>query len=131
MFGGSAKRQRTHHTVGPLRFKWFRTNEEKIMENHSLSKNLVPLTIHARMRMAQRNISRKELEFVVRFGTRQYGAGAIHYHLRKKDIPEDLRKFSDVSRLEGTTVVVSADSGEVITVHRNRANGMKQIGKKC
>lgn len=100
------------------------------MKTTSFIPRSLPLTEHARVRMAQRNISSQEIEFVVRHGTRRYAAGAVHYHLRKKDIPQELRHVSNVTRLEGTTVIVSLDTGAIITVHRNRATGFQEIKRK-
>lgn len=88
------------------------------------------VTQHANQRMAQRNISPSEIEFVITYGEHRHTAGAIFFHLRKKDIPLELRHYSAISRLEGTTVVTSSDTSTVITVYRNRTNGLRQVKHK-
>lgn len=88
------------------------------------------VTKHAQRRMSQRNISRSEIEFIVAYGKIRFAAGAVFFHLRKKDIPKEFRRNSDISRLEGTTVVASSDNGDVMTVYRNRSNGLQGVKQK-
>lgn len=76
------------------------------------------ITAHARQRMAQRNISMSEVGFVIGYGTQSNDKGAVLFHLRKKDIPQELRPDPDISRLEGISVVASKDTGSIITVYR-------------
>jgi hypothetical protein len=86
------------------------------------------LTYHVEQRMAQRNISWDDIHFVLQYGQRFHKAGAIHIFLRSRDIPQEMRAKKRFSRLEGTTIVVSRDDlGSIITVHRNRRNGAKNL----
>ncbi len=76
------------------------------------------LSVHAQKRCAQRGLRRDDIGYVLRYGTKVYRNGAVHYFLRRRDIPGPDRKTWD--RLVGTTVVVAPDLGRVITVYRNR-----------
>ena len=79
-------------------------------------------TDHAVLRMAQRHVSRDEVWYVMQHGVKYHCAGAVHYYLRGKDIPERDRRLSRYSRLEGTVVLLDRESGvDVITVYRNRS----------
>jgi hypothetical protein len=90
-------------------------------------------TDHAVLRMAQRHLSSDEVRYVMQYGVKYHCAGAVHYYLRGKDIPECDRRFSRYSRLEGTTVLADGRSGaEVITVYRNRSrSALKAIRCKA
>ena len=79
---------------------------------------------HAVLRMAQRNISLRDLEYVLQYGERVYKTGVTIYILRKRDIPQDDRKKSEITRLEGTVVLTdfSRDGNlEIITTYRNKS----------
>lgn len=69
--------------------------------------------------MAQRNISMSEVGFVIGYGKQSNDKGAVLFHLRKKDIPQELRPDPAISRLEGISVVASKDTGSIITVYRD------------
>ncbi|MCZ7670688.1 MAG: DUF4258 domain-containing protein [Chloroflexi bacterium] len=58
-------------------------------------------TLHVQQRMAQRNISMDDLDFVLLYGEVFHRAGAVHVHLRRCDISE--RWYQQFGRLEGTT----------------------------
>lgn len=82
------------------------------------------LSQHAILRMAQRNISLGDLEYVLEHGERVHKTGVAIYILRKRDIPQNDRKRSEVTRLEGTVVLAdfSADGDvEIITMYRNKS----------
>ena len=66
-------------------------------------------------------------------GLKYHSAGVLHYYLRRKDIPESDRCYSQYSRLEGTTVLLDSYSGaEIITVYRNRSkHALKAIRRKA
>ncbi len=87
------------------------------------------LTEHAEWRMAQRNVSWSDIEFVLDHGSKHYRNGVIIYFLRRCDIPNGLgQKYG---RLEGTTVVYAADSLEVVTVYRgHRRRGLRRVKRK-
>ena len=86
-------------------------------------------TEHAEWRMAQRNVSWSDIEFVLDHGSKHYRNGVIFYFLRRCDIPRCLgQKYG---RLEGTTVVYAADSLEVVTVYRgHRRKGLRRVKRK-
>ena len=80
--------------------------------------------------MAQRNLSERDVEYVLTYGCREFRGGVEFRYLRKRDIPpEDRSKFA---RLEGTAIVVGSASNadDVITVWRNRRNGLRHIRRK-
>jgi hypothetical protein len=87
-------------------------------------------TVHSHKRMSQRGLSQRDVEYVVRNGTRYRKAGVIHCFLRKKDIPAGDRRDDALRRLEGTTVLLDPLKGEeVITTYRNR-NALSKIRAK-
>jgi hypothetical protein len=81
------------------------------------------LSQHATLRMAQRNISLQDLQYVLEHGERVHKTGVTIYVLRKRDILQDDQKRSEITRLEGTVVLTgfSRDGNvEVITTYRNK-----------
>ncbi len=87
----------------------------------------INVTFHARQRMAQRNLNKEEIRFVLQYGQRYYKEGIIHVFLGARDIPDDL--YNRYGRLEGTVILVSP-SGTIITVYRNRKDGARKIRRK-
>lgn len=87
----------------------------------------VEVSNHAVTRMAQRNLSAEDVEYVLRYGCRVRSGGALHYFLRHDDIPSGDRKRAQ--RLEGTTVLMDRNGQCIITVYRNR-RGLKEIRQK-
>jgi Domain of unknown function (DUF4258) len=85
------------------------------------------LSSHAVTRMAQRNLSTEDVEYVLQYGCRVRSGGALHYFLRSDDIPRRDRK--QAQRLEGTTVLMDRNGQIIITVYRNR-RGLKEIRQK-
>jgi hypothetical protein len=82
------------------------------------------LTQHAVLRMAQRNISLGDLEYVLEHGERVYKTGITLYILRKRDILQDDRKKSEIARLEGTVVLTGFSRNgnlELITMYRTKS----------
>jgi len=88
------------------------------------------LTIHATKRVAQRNLSKDDLEYVLHHGTKCHKAGACFYFLAGKDIPAEDRKDNEIARLEGTTLVLDPGQTTIVTVYRNREKGLKRIRRK-
>jgi hypothetical protein len=86
-------------------------------------------TLHVQQRMAQRNISAEDLDFVLQYGKTYHRAGALHVHLRRCDISE--RWYQQFGRLEGTTAVLNREGTAVLTIHRNRQQGPRRIKKKA
>ena len=73
--------------------------------------------------MAQRNVSLDDLEYVIEHGKRINTTGITVYMLRKRDIPDDDRNRSKVTRLEGTAVLTTITKKgdlKIITAYRNK-----------
>lgn len=77
--------------------------------------------------MAQRNVTEREIRYIVRYGSKSYAAKAEHFVLRRSDIPVFDRDQLDAHRL--TNVVVTVVDGSVLTVYRND-KPFRHIGKK-
>lgn len=77
------------------------------------------LSIHAQQRLAQRNLDQHAIDYVLAYGRMIRRTGILFYVLRARDIPLQDRRRGSVSRLIGTTILVSHD-GTIITVYRNR-----------
>ena len=90
--------------------------------------DLLNLSLHARERIARRNLSVEDLEYVLQHGHRLRVTGVRIYHLRRRDIPYTDQRISRVSQLEGTTILVSRDN-IVITAYRNRACLHRELQK--
>lgn len=84
---------------------------------------------HAGKRMAQRNLSLEDIDFVLDHGQRLHKAGAVFFFLGKCDIPDVWRRRFE--RLEGTMLVLSNESNTLITVYRNRQKGLRHVKRKA
>lgn len=93
----------------------------------TISTDFTP-TYHAQLRMAQRNISQDDVAFVLEHGQCIHRAGAIFFYLRRRDIAK--RFWDHYARLEGTAVVVTRRTGQILTIYRNRENGLRHIKRK-
>ncbi len=72
------------------------------------------------MRMAQRGLSKADIDYVMEHGRCLHNAGARAYFLGKRDIPkEDLRK-DRYRRLEGTFVILDKRGEQILTTYRNK-----------
>ena len=89
----------------------------------------VEKTRHASMRAAQRNIGIFDMDFVLTYGKRTHSAGALFIFLRKRDIPDEFRTDDRVTKLEGTTLVISTDDNSLITLYKNKG-GFRKLRKK-
>ena len=89
------------------------------------------ITKHARRRMAQRNLSLKDIEYVFTHGRPYHRAGALIYYLRKRDLPDWDLPEDRWQRLAGTAVVLTKDGRVVITAWRDVRSGLKKIKRKC
>lgn len=90
----------------------------------------IALTTHAQQRMAQRNLSLPDIEFILHYGQHFHRAGVVFFYLRRKDIPTDMLREKSIAQLEGVAVVCSSDSPTVVTVWRNRESGLRSIKRK-
>ena len=91
---------------------------------------MIAMSAHAITRAAQRNVSPEDIQYVMRFGTKEHRAGACFFYLGGKDIPVRDRRKDAFKRLEGTTIVLDASQKVIISVYRNRDSGLKCIRKK-
>ena len=98
--------------------KFFHESKEKFLDYQ------LALSTHASTRMAQRNLSLYDIDYVMAYGTMYQRTGVTFYFLGKKDIPEVDRNNSKISRLIGTTILADSqdiDEGEkIITTYRNK-----------
>ena len=91
----------------------------------------IACSAHAIQRMAQRNLTYSEIEYVCHYGQRLHRAGVVHYYLGKRDIPAPDRRDARIQKLEGTTVLMGGEHlDEVVTVYRNK-NGTKNLRSKA
>ena len=88
------------------------------------------MSAHAIRRAAQRNVSPKDIEYVLHHGSKFHRAGACFYYLGSKDIPSTDRREDEITRLEGTIVVLDPEQRMVVTIYRDRERGLKDIRKK-
>ena len=87
-------------------------------------------TEHFESRAAQRNLSVDAIEYILEYGKRIHRAGVLFYFLRDCDIPARDRVYEQITRLAGTAVVVTKDREAIITIWRNRKEGLKNIKRK-
>lgn len=107
--------------------------EARIRERNggNLSETLKP-SKHAMLRMAQRNFSLHDLEYVLEYGIRMNVSGLAVYILRKIDIPHDDRNKSEITRLEGAVVLTELmedGTTAIITAYRNKS-ALKEFRSK-
>lgn len=86
---------------------------------------------HAKQRMAQRNISIDNIEFILKNGQWLHRAGAVFVFLGNRNIGKSKERDQKYARLEGTVVVLSRDGSRIITVYRNRQQGLRKIKQKA
>ena len=92
---------------------------------------LASISGHAMVRLAQRNLSPSDIEYVFEHGRRVRNGKAMFVHLGKRDIPNTDRKLTQFSRLEGTVLVLDAYTGcHLTTAYRNRRSGIRDIKRK-
>src|SRR4051812_31794479 len=78
-----------------------------------------PLTDHADLRLAQRNLSHADLDYCCRYGIELHRRGECHVVLRRCDIPKEDLARPEIARLEGTLIVFALD-GWIKTIFRDR-----------
>lgn len=93
-----------------------------------LTQEELTLSDHALTRMQQRGLSPDDIAYVLRHGQKRHAADAQIYFLRDKDLPQADGRHRD--RLRGTAVVVSRLGPVIITVWRNREQGLRHIKRK-
>ena len=88
------------------------------------------LSEHTQLRMAQRNLSLDDVQYVMEYAQKLHKAGALIFYLRKKDIPTWDQPNARIARLAGTAVVVTRDGRLVMTTWRNLRTGLHHVKKK-
>jgi hypothetical protein len=108
-----------------------RRAEYQRVKSHNYRTNQVMIdrfSCHAQKRTAQRGVSPQDIVYILRYGRLYHAADAIFYMLLGKDIPySDCNKMS---RLIGTAIVVDKEHSTIITIWRNRQNGVRNIRRK-
>lgn len=85
---------------------------------------------HFQKRIAQRGLSQDDVDFVLAYGVEIHRAGAVHFLLRGKDIPDNFQR--QYSRLIGTTILVAERWETQITAYRaQRKQAMKNVLRKA
>ncbi len=84
---------------------------------------------HALQRIAQRNIKKDNIEFIMKFGQKIHNGGALFVFLGKHDIPDEYQRDDQFAKLEGSILLVSSDESCLITAYKNK-QGLKQIKRK-
>lgn len=94
-----------------------------------LEQELPSLSLHAQQRLAQRNLDQRAIDYVLKHGRLIRRTGVQFYVLGARDIPLQDGRRSSITRLIGTTILVSRD-GTIITVYRNRRTPLRAIVRK-
>lgn len=85
---------------------------------------------HFQKRIAQRGLSQDDVDFVLAYGVEIHRAGAVHFLLRGKDIPDNFQR--EYGRLIGTTILVATRWDTQITAYRaQRKQATKNVLRKA
>ena len=90
----------------------------------------ITYTHHAQFRLPQRSLTPGQVEYVITHGTVFHCAGAVIVHLRRKDVRAFDGDPLEAERLIGTTVVLDLSQMLVLTVYRNRQEGLRRLKRK-
>jgi hypothetical protein len=88
----------------------------------------LPLTEHARRRMAQRGLSFAAVAAVLRHGRCVHARGACVYVVGRREVERASRAGVDLRALDGIHVLCAAD-GSILTVFRNRALALRDSSR--
>jgi hypothetical protein len=92
---------------------------------------LTTVSAHASRRLAQRNLTTADVQYVYAHGRIHHTGKATFIHLGLRDIPEEDRRDDRFRRLEGTVLVLDPDTGcHLTTAYRNRQRGSRDIRRK-
>ena len=93
--------------------------------------SLATVSAHASRRLAQRNLTPEDVQYVYAHGRLHHNGKATFVHLGLRDIPEEDRRDDRLRRLEGTVLVLDATTGRhLTTAYRNRQRGSRDIRSK-
>lgn len=90
-------------------------------------------TLHAEIRCAQRNVSKRDVLYVLEHGRKEHNAGSLMYFLARRDVPKSDQSDPHIQRLIGVCVhTVANDHGVVLvtTLYRNEDSGLKDHRRK-
>ena len=86
---------------------------------------------HASRRLAQRNLTAEDVQYVYTHGRLHHTGKATFVHLGLRDIPREDRRDDRFRRLEGTVLVLDPTTGcHLTTAYRNRQRGSRDIRRK-
>ena len=89
------------------------------------------VSAHASRRLAQRNLTTDDVQYVYAHGRLHHTGKATFVHLGLRDIPSADRRENRFRRLEGTVLVLDPATGcHLTTAYRNRQRGSRDIGRK-
>jgi hypothetical protein len=93
--------------------------------------SVASVSAHASRRLAQRNLTADDVQYVYTHGRVHHTGKATFVHLGLRDIPEDDRRDDRFRRLEGTILVLDPSTGcHLTTAYRNRQRGSRDIRRK-
>jgi hypothetical protein len=88
------------------------------------------LTRHARQRADERRVPLDMIDLIAQHGRKLHAAGAVHCFWGRREADRYRGRLGPAGdRLNGAVVVLSADSGAVITTYRNKA-AVKHLRRK-
>src|SRR4051794_38554233 len=89
------------------------------------------VSAHASRRLAQRNLTAEDVQYVYAHGRLHHNGKATFVHLGLRDIPLEDRRDDRYRRLEGTVLVLDPATGcHLTTAYRNRQRGSRDIRRK-
>jgi hypothetical protein len=95
------------------------------------SSTVSSVSAHASRRLAQRNLTAADVQYVYAHGRVHHNGKATFVHLGLRDIPEEDRRDNRLRRLEGTVLVLDPTTGcHLTTAYRNRQRGSRDIRRK-
>ena len=93
--------------------------------------SLATMSAHASRRLAQRNLTTDDVQYVYSHGRLHHTGKATFIHLGLRDIPVEDRRDDRFRRLEGTVLVLDPTTGcHLTTAYRNRQRGSRDIRRK-
>ena len=93
--------------------------------------SVATVSAHASRRLAQRNLSPEDVQYVYAHGRLHHNGKATFVHLGLRDIPPEDRRDDRRRRLEGTVLVLDPATGcHLTTAYRNRQRGSRDIRRK-
>ena len=95
------------------------------------SSSVATMSDHASRRLAQRNLTTDDVQYVYTHGRLHHRGKATFVHLGLRDIPAEDRRDDRYRRLEGTVLVLDPATGcHLTTAYRNRQRGSRDIRRK-